>query len=1463
MSSLKIWLILCICNIVLCCVNTNVYAQGRYVSTLYKASDGLPQQTVSVSFQDKLGYMWFATLNGFCKFDGKNFTKYYIGNDDSVEGINNQIRWLGEDSQKNIWVISQDDIAFCFNPETKKVISLPNNMGKVKKIQILSDGDVYLCLQDSSVVRAYYNKRDEINYEKIITKGSSIPSIYSGKNGNVWLLSRTDLMEYSSHTRTLIKRMSGEKYNFQCLRKRSSCFILGSDSGKVYIYYEKYNKYEISRFPTLDTIVHIKSFSDTENIFMTKNDGFFLRDIKNTQTIHYSVSSENSYRLASNKVKYCYVDKDKNIWVTYINNPVITCIETNKRTVRQFYLLDRYRNRIHSCPRIVIFEDRNRRIWFCSQNIALNYYDMQSKQLLPLILPYSQNMPDFTEPTNLYIDKQRNLWLGKDNKGIMKITFKSDNFQLISPDSKDIFSHENDIRGLCLDKYNRLWVGARDSSIRIYDSMTKCFLGYISKDGNLTSRKNSIGEISSIIQASDGNIWIGTTKQGIIRVVLKNEKKCMFDVFTPIDGDIYSISSGKISSIYEDSAHRIWIGTVGGGVNMVHYDEKGHILFLNSKNHLGNYPNQYQNVRCICEDGNRNIWIATTNGLLKTELRNDYESMSFDIINNVLISEENVNSNIVLSMLKTHDNNLYLATLGKGLCKLIQSGNKYRFVNYTTSYGLSSNIIYSINEDVQNNLWLETEEGLCLFNTKDESIEVFDNRFFPFDLTFYGRGTVRCVNNEIIKATDRGILIFNPLSLQKDRFVPNLVLTSFTANDKQIYNSQNKVVSFGEKEPVTLTHEQNSFDLSFQALDMNFPEKIQYAYKLEGFDDWHYVGNDGKAVYTNIPKGEYIFKVKSTNSDGRWVENEASLVIYVLPSFWESLGGRLLLVIIFLIIIVIVTYFLFLLYNLKNRVRLERELAEAKNYFFTNIVHEMRTPFTLIVSPLENVLDSKDLSADVRQNLEVMQKNTQRSIRLLNQILDFQKVKDCKMHLCVQQVELRSFFDQLIRSFSGVAQNEQIDLVLDMEAPSIMLWADFEKLESIFFNLLSNAFKYSPKGKTITIKVEEFSSKVRIEVTDQGYGIPDDKQKIIFNRFETLIQKYSKYKPSTGIGLSLLKEFIELHHGSISVNSQIGIGTTFIVEFLKGTNHFTEDTDFIMNDRAGEECGDEMILLDHKDNEHQLPVVLIVEDNMDLQRFLKKAFADSFYPIVANNGQEGVEQAVKCNPDIIVSDINMPIMNGFEMVRTLKSNIATSHISIILLTSQANNKDEIESMEMGVSDYISKPFSSKVLLARINSILQRRKLLQQYFQSQILHDDLSLDNELDESKENTMTSVLSPADKALIERITKYIKDNISSEELSVESIARECCVSRSVLLKKIKSLIGITPVELIRNIRIQKAVELLEYGELNITEIAFRTGFYDSHYFAKCFKQVYNMSPTEYKKSFLKRNYSNFSENI
>lgn len=481
MSSLKKWLILCICNIALCCVNTNVYAQGRYVSTLYKASDGLPQQTVSVSFQDKLGYMWFATLNGFCKFDGKNFIKYHIGNENSVEGINNQIRWLGEDSQKNIWVISQDDIAFCFNPKTEKVIPLPNNMGKVRKIQILSDGDVYLCLQDSSVVRAYYNKRDEINYEKIITKGSSISSIYSGKNGNVWLLTRTDLMEYSSHARTLIKRMSGEKYNFQCLRKRSSCFILGSDSGKVYIYYEKHNKYKISHFPTLDTIVHIKSFSDTENIFMTKNDGFFLRDIKNTRTIHYSVSSEKSYRLASNKVKYCYVDNDKNIWVTYINNPVITCIETDKKTVRQFYLLDRYRNRIHSCPRIVIFEDRNRRIWFCAQNIALNYYDMQSKQLLPLVLPYSQNMPDFTEPTNLYIDKQRNLWLGKDNKGIMKITFKSDNFQLISPDSKDIFSHENDIRGLCLDKYNRLWVGARDSSIRIYDSMTKCFLAIFLK----------------------------------------------------------------------------------------------------------------------------------------------------------------------------------------------------------------------------------------------------------------------------------------------------------------------------------------------------------------------------------------------------------------------------------------------------------------------------------------------------------------------------------------------------------------------------------------------------------------------------------------------------------------------------------------------------------------------------------------------------------------------------------------------------------------------------------------------------------------------------------------------------------------------------------------------------------------------------------------------------------------------
>ena len=531
-------------------------------------------------------------------------------------------------------------------------------------------------------------------------------------------------------------------------------------------------------------------------------------------------------------------------------------------------------------------------------------------------------------------------------------------------------------------------------------------------------------------------------------------------------------------------------------------------------------------------------------------------------------------------------------------------------------------------------------------------------------------------------------------------------------------------------------------------------------------------------------------------------------------------------------------------YKLKQRVVLAQKLADVKTNFFTNIVHEMRTPFTLIVSPLENVLEQKDLSPKVRQNLEIMQTNVRRSIRLINQILDFQKIASGKMHLRVRKVELRSFFEQLLGSFSGLAENEHTELALQMEASALSVWADEEKLESVFFNLLSNAFKYSPRGKKITVEVTEGAENVVVRVVDQGYGIPEEKQSHLFGRFENFLQKQASRTSSTGIGLSLIKELVELHHGQISVASKVDVGSVFTVELPKGNSHFDKDTEFIVEDGEGGAPAN-VLPAAGADEESTLPLLLIVEDNADLRHFLGTAFSADYRVATAANGEEGFLQAVKHNPDLVISDIRMPLLSGTEMIKMLRSNPATSHIPVILLTSEASPEGEIESLNLGVEAYVPKPFSSKVLQAQVNNILRRRLHLQQFYQSQLIRPETDVPAAPADNEEAALPS----AEQAFIRRLTDHINENLGSPDLTVENLARQMGVSRSVLFKKTKALVGISPVEFIRDMRLRRAVALLGEGGHTITEVAFLTGFYDSHYFSKCFKQVYGVSPSDYAK--------------
>ena len=650
-------------------------------------------------------------------------------------------------------------------------------------------------------------------------------------------------------------------------------------------------------------------------------------------------------------------------------------------------------------------------------------------------------------------------------------------------------------------------------------------------------------------------------------------------------------------------------------------------------------------------------------------------------------------------------------------------------------------------------------------------------------------------------------------------------------------------------------------------------------------------------TYTNLPKGEYVLRVRSTNSDGVWVDNERILDIVILPSFWETPIAYVLYILFILIIILVAVYILFTIYRLKHEVSVEQQISDIKLRFFTNISHELRTPLTLIAGPVEQVLKNDKLPADAREQLVVVERNTSRMLRLVNQILDFRKIQNKKMKMQVQRVDIVPFVRKVMDNFEAVAEEHRIDFLFQTEKEHLYLWVDADKLEKIVFNLLSNAFKYTPNGKMITMFIREDENTVSIGVQDQGIGIAENKKKSLFVRFENLVDKNLFNQASTGIGLSLVKELVEMHKATISVDSRLGEGSCFKVDFLKGKEHYDKETEFILEDAeapvrmgqvvdiANSSIQFETLIPDDSEKieavyeedaakeENSKELMLLVEDNQELREFLRSIFSPMYRVVEAADGREGANKALKYLPDIIISDVMMPEKDGIEMTRELRADMTTSHIPIILLTAKTTIESKLEGLEYGADDYITKPFSATYLQARVENLLMQRKKLQSFYRDSLMHINMSVtsgellastkamaeeERKIVPEREEEQTQLqsqqqptipdMSPNDRKFMDKLVELMEQNMDNGDLVVDDLVRELAVSRSVFFKKLKTLTGLAPIEFIKEIRIKRATQLIETGEFNMTQISYMVGINDPRYFSKCFKAQVGMTPTEYK---------------
>ena len=719
-----------------------------------------------------------------------------------------------------------------------------------------------------------------------------------------------------------------------------------------------------------------------------------------------------------------------------------------------------------------------------------------------------------------------------------------------------------------------------------------------------------------------------------------------------------------------------------------------------------------------------------------------------------------------------------------------------------------------------------------------------------------------------------GVNYFNPNEIKKAEKAPRLYFSDFKLFNRSVKPNEDaspltKVIS--ETKEISLNYTQSVFTIEYVGINYNYSKKNQYAYYLEGFEkDWNYVGNNRTATYTNLAPGNYVFKVKSANADGSWSDVQLELKIEILPPWWKTIWAYLAYssILVFLLI-----YFNKMYQNrfkAGQAIILEKEktiqlekLNNKKLQFFTNISHEFRTPLTLIINPLEDILKSRNLSPEVHNKLKIVHKSSDRLSRLINELMDFNKLEFNKIFLQAKKIEVVAFTQSIISYFNEEAAARNITINFESSVEELEDWLDPKMLEKILFNIISNAFKFTPDNGAITVSIDQSDAEngliingnkvpsFSITITDTGSGIRKKDLNRIFDRFYQVNNVNKDYYGSTGIGLEVVKEFTELHKGKINVESEVGQGTKFTVTFPLGKSFYkkSEIVDEVfkieknknqatieaapiqpIEDEVENQCDEETVVEKVKPY-----TVLIVEDNPELRNYLKEELSKSYKVIVAENGKKGYELAVQKLPDLIITDVIMPVMDGLQLCKNIKADLKTSHIPLLMLSAKAMVKDRLEGIDSGADIYLSKPFELDILKSSLAQLITSRQIMFKKFYSGITKD----------GKEKT-TSL----DNDFIQKILHFINENISEPELTVELLSSKIFLSRSQLYRKIKTLTGVSVNEFIRNVRLEKAKQLIEKGNNNINEISYKVGFTSPSYFAKCYKIKYGHLPTHEKRA-------------
>jgi signal transduction histidine kinase/AraC-like DNA-binding protein/ligand-binding sensor domain-containing protein len=1415
-----------------------ISAQPIYYLEHFSTSNGL-NSTVQNITQDKRGMMWFATWSGLQNYDGYIFKTYKTHVGDGSTMLNNRIVAVQEGLNGNIWCNTYDNRAYLFDTHNETFIDVllkiertMKRRNSVKNIFSLRTGFTWIVCNDGYSYRVDERRLGEngsIKYYGTFDgslKGNSVYSVFADKQGDEWLL--------TDKGPTIVgKKKIDCNYPFRYFAENTANIWLVTSSG----FFAYYNKARRTLIPVnipypVNNITEINTLRNG-SVVISSDLGLIVYSLQN-----------NSFCLISSVLDCHFEGEDHyhNIWFSD-NVKGICRYSWTKKEVKRYFTDEEFLPQNERIGFAYFHEFKNGEILVLPKYGVLGSYDRVKDTMTPVVVNGTK-----LDMLGVYIDQQDNLWFSSKHN-LSKLTMFNRNYKC------ENIGYET--RGLFRDRLGRVWFSSNNGEVFVEDAQDR-LVGYLNSDGSLTKNRTVLGPIFfSMLQQKNGDIYVATRNNGLLVMKPKSAAQMAFNMryYVHNDKDPYSLSHDELFSVFLDSRGHLWAASYGGGLNMVvSQDAAGSLKFYNENNRLITYAkDQFQKVRYLYE-AKGVVFVCTSDGLATFSPNfSDVERIKFHYNLRTPNGRDGISSCNVMKVFMDSRKDIYVLYYGGGFGRILSKNllnDHLKFRNFAENDGLYSDLVMSMIEDRKGFLWITQEKAITKFNPKDSTFENFTNSFFLSDFAFSEAQPVVDGNDNVVQGISTGVIKYNSNRLRMRKFAPPIVITEVKSQNNIL-----KRVRYDDGS-ITIEPEERSFSITFAALDYSNNKNISYAYKLNGVDDeWHYIGNNRVANFINMQHGDYELLVKSTNGDGVWCNNIMRFKIEVKATFWETPFAWLLYIVLAFLLICVVVYILFYIYQLRHQVDIEQQMTNIKLKFFTDISHELRTPLTLIGGPIEEVLANENISDNAREYLNEAKSNSDRMLKLINQVLDFRKIQSNKMKLMVEEVEIVAFMNGIVSNFHSAAKEHHQNFTFTSDVKSQIIWADKDKLEKIFYNLISNAFKYTPEGRSIKVKISRGEDTVIVAVIDEGIGISRSNMQKLFHRFESL-STMNLMKPSSGIGLSLAKEYVEMHHAHIEVNSTEGEGSEFKVMFGLGRDIFENDekAEFIVGDSpnntddaavAEEPLNDEEKQLDDEVNRDEKFKILLVEDNKELRYFLKNVLSRDYAVSEAVNGADGLAVAKSELPDIIITDIMMPVMDGMEMIKSIKDDKDICHIPIIILTAKSSIDDKIAAMQTGIDDYITKPFSAAYLKVRVKAMLSQRSLLQEHFVNKLAGEtDTVTDLGTKLAKPN-----INSYDEDFVNSVMDFINSNIEDSALTIDKFASTLNMSRTVFYRKLKAVTGLSPIELIMKMRVKRAAQIIDSGTTNLSDVAYLSGFTDPKYFSRSFKRFMGMTPSEYKK--------------